>query len=410
MPSTTDTRIGPDGIGHAIADSRLTVPAYQRSFAWEDEHVEELLNDLSRAIEANDAEYFLGSIVVSNEGTAGPEIVDGQQRLATVTILLAAIRDYFHSENESARVSGIENRYLFSINLRTEERHPRLRLNDLDNHFFESRILAQPSDSSRKLAATAKSHKLLANAAEIARKHVATIVGSTTSPHDALLDWVEYIHDSVKVVWFQVPDHANAFMIFETLNDRGLDLAISDLLKNYLFHLAADRWTEAQANWLAVIGVMDAIGTAGGTVTYIRHLWSSQHGLTRERDLYKAIKTRISSKRKALDFSALLKASARMYAAIANPDSDFWDPYGEDSRSCMRTLNELGAIRIRPLVLAVLMKFSKPEVRKAMRVLVAWTVRFLISGGGGSGTVEERYCELAASVMKGSTKTTTSLI
>ena len=77
-----------EAIGHALKDSRLAVPVNQRSYAWEEKHVVELYQDLANAIATSETEYFLGSIVVTRSGDGVPEVVDGQQRLATSIILL----------------------------------------------------------------------------------------------------------------------------------------------------------------------------------------------------------------------------------------------------------------------------------------------------------------------------------
>src|ERR1700733_9522999 len=91
------------GIGTVLSHHRLTVPLNQREYSWEDEHVSDLLTDFANAIAVNKGAYFLGTIVLTGAGSI-PEVSDGQQRLATTTILLAAIRDYFHSKKDTARV------------------------------------------------------------------------------------------------------------------------------------------------------------------------------------------------------------------------------------------------------------------------------------------------------------------
>lgn len=53
--------------------------------------------------------------------------------------------------------------------------------------------------------------------------------------------WLDYLETNLKVIVVTAPDDSNAFVIFETLNDRGLELAISDLLKNYLFHKSGEK-------------------------------------------------------------------------------------------------------------------------------------------------------------------------
>ena len=82
------------GIGTALNRNRLVVPVNQREYAWEEKHVLDLFQDFSKAINQDRKTYFLGTIVLTKGKDNVPEVADGQQRLATTTILLAAIRDY----------------------------------------------------------------------------------------------------------------------------------------------------------------------------------------------------------------------------------------------------------------------------------------------------------------------------
>src|SRR5688572_23998500 len=84
------------GIGKLLRDGRLMVPPNQRSYAWEERHVSDLLQDLNDAISKEGDEYFLGAVVLISSETGIPTIADGQQRLATVTILISRIRDRLH--------------------------------------------------------------------------------------------------------------------------------------------------------------------------------------------------------------------------------------------------------------------------------------------------------------------------
>jgi uncharacterized protein with ParB-like and HNH nuclease domain len=101
-------------IGHALRDRKLYVPMHQRSYAWEEEHVTDLYQDFASAISDGDSEYFLGSIVVVGTGPGKFEVNDGQQRLATSTILIAAIRDYFVRQGDDKTASLIERDHLYS--------------------------------------------------------------------------------------------------------------------------------------------------------------------------------------------------------------------------------------------------------------------------------------------------------
>src|SRR5665213_945416 len=398
-----------DPIGHALSDKRLSVPIYQRSYAWSEVHVIDLLQDLASAIDDSEEEYFLGSIVATTGKDDREEIVDGQQRLATTSILLAALRDFFFADGDTDRASDIERDYLATRDIRTQEKTPKLRLNETDNDFYLKRILSLPGDPDREILPTKVSHHRIAKAAEIAAKHVSTLACLGNKPTERLLELLDFISKRAKVIWVRVPDHANAFTIFETLNDRGLELAISDLLKNYLFLTAENRLAEVQAQWVAMIATLEAVENEAVVVGFIRHLWSSTHGATRERELYASIKKSINSKQGAVDFAKQLAAGAKLYAAMLNPDHDLWKKYGATARGHMGTISLLQMIQIRPLLLAVLDKFAVAEVRKTLKLMISWGTRFLITGGHGAGTLEKQYSDRAQEVRKGKITTTKAL-
>jgi hypothetical protein len=396
-----EIKIQLEGIGHALSDGKLFVPKNQRSYAWEEQHISDLFRDVATAITRNENEYFLGSIVVTQRPQGQLEVVDGQQRLATSSILIAAIRDYFSGRGDNPRAEQIEREYLMTRDLLTQELIPKLNLNATDHDFYLKRILSPANSAERNVPPIRDSHERIAQAAKFAAEHIERVVALSNNPTEALVNWVLYLQGKARVIWVRVPDHANAFTIFETLNDRGLDLAISDLLKNYLFHLTGDRLPEAEQRWIAMLGTLEAVADEAVVVAYIRHFWASKHGLTRERDLYDEIQKKITSKQGAVDFAVELSDSARLYAAILNTENELWDRYGATARGHMATLNLMGMIQIRPLLLAIFQKFPDEEVKKTLRLLVAWAVRFLIVGGVGGGTLEKQYSERAKEVNEG---------
>src|ERR1019366_2956481 len=132
------------GVGAVLAHNRVVVPLNQREYSWEEEHVRELLHDFANAIANNRATYFLGTIVLTRGEGDVPEVSDGQQRLATTTIPLAANRDYFFRNKDAKRAASIENEYLKTTDIETTETVPKLRLNVDDNEFFTKYITASP--------------------------------------------------------------------------------------------------------------------------------------------------------------------------------------------------------------------------------------------------------------------------
>lgn len=100
-------------IGSILGDKRpLRVPAYQRSFSWAKAQIDDLWEDIQTILYNGHEPYFLGSMVFIQKADNSLEVVDGQQRLATVSLLLAAIRDGFTAVDDKARAQHVETHYL----------------------------------------------------------------------------------------------------------------------------------------------------------------------------------------------------------------------------------------------------------------------------------------------------------
>jgi len=408
MGSASSITIELEGVGRILLNRNLSVPTYQRSYAWEDEHVIDLFNDIETAIADSANEYFIGSIVTTKNQCPRAEVADGQQRLATITILLAAIRNFFYENNDKERADSITADLLHKKDLKTLTLIPKLQLNDVDNDFFINRILLRPDDPNRAQNPTKPSHIRIDRAAALAKDHVSRI-GTGRAPTERLINLVEYLTDSVKVIWVRVSDDTNAFMIFETLNDRGLTLAITDLLKNHLFGLAGIRLNEVQRSWISMISALEGLHEDDIVLTYLRHYWSSRYALVREKDLYADIKKRVDSQSNAVNFAAELERNAYLYAAVVNTTDSFWAKYGDSCRKHMVTINTLRMVQIRPLILSVLDSFKNADAKAAIRSMVSWSVRFLIHGGLGTGAIESLNCQAAKAIREKSIVTAAQL-
>ena len=386
------------------------VPPYQRLYAWTEEQVNDLFRDLADSIRKNESEYFLGTVVLTRGGSTGSQaIIDGQQRLTTTSVLIAAIRDYFHENGDMKRAETLQADYLSKTDFATLEDMPHVRLSSQDHEYFNARVLAYPSPQRNAIKATTASQLLLEKATTVARKFIETLVSTTQTPQEVLIQWVRYIRENAKLIVVSVANEANAFTIFEVLNDRGLDLSIADLLKNFLFRLTQDRVTEAQASWMRMTSILDSLGEKDVLRTFIRHVWSSSYGLTREKDLYDAIRKQITSKQVAVNFVKTLENSSLIYSSFRNPGHENWKRYGATVSQAVEALDTLRATQLRPLLIAVMTHFEVPEVRKTLPMLVAWTVRFMIVGRSGSGPLETNYSERAKGVSDKRIKTAKQL-
>lgn len=164
-----------------------------------------------------------------------------------------------------------------------------------------------------------------------------------------------------------VRSESDAFLIFETLNARGAELTIGDLLKNYLFGRAADRLETVKAGWLASLAFLDISAENELFITFLRHYWSSKYGSVRERDLYRNIKERVTNATQAVDFASELQQAARLYAALLNSGDEFWLELGTSAKGNVESLLRLELEQNRPLLLAVMQHFSKDELKKTIK-------------------------------------------
>lgn len=385
------------GIGDVIAHNRLVVPLNQREYSWEDRHVVALLEDFSKAIVEPNQTHFLGTIVLTRGAGNVPEVSDGQQRLATTTILLAALRDYFFRNDDLKRANYIESQFLLTTDIYTTEDTPKLRLNVDDNVFFTNYVLSPPDSPDRKIEPTKDSHKRIINAAKLASLHLQKTVAPFNEKDRAnrLLAWLQFLSVGAQVILLRVPDHLDAFLMFETLNDRGLRASQADLLKNHLLSYAKDRISEAQQKWAKMIGVLESLEYADITVTYLHHLLITKFGPTIEREVFVKVKSHVNSHPRSMEFLNELAEGANDYAALFSSDHAKWNEYGTSTRKNISTINrELKVEQIRPLMFAISRHFSVKEAQQAFRLLVFWSVRILI--GGLRGGVPDRHYALTA--------------
>jgi hypothetical protein len=394
-----------DGIGHVLRDRLLAVPPYQRSYTWTDEEVTLFIRDLQAAQGALEPTYFIGTIVVTPGADNRLTVIDGQQRLATTALLFDAISRAFRDAGDEHRASVIESQYVASRSLLTNELEARLLLNDEDQAFFSSLILNDVAPPAER-----QSHRRLTRANILLHEAVAAEIERSGSHwQDAMLRWVSFLDTQVQVILVIADNDADAFLLFETLNDRGVDLTVADLLKNHLFGLARASLGEVEQPWLAAVENLDTEEDKTFT-TFVRHYWSSIQGATREKELYRSLKRYVRSAEQAVELATGLEQASVQYAALATPNHPYWRRVSPGARDAVGILLSLGLEQNRPLMLAAMASFDDDELGRLVEGLLSWSVRGLIVGGIGGGTTERYYADAAVSIRKGNIRTTEDVL
>lgn len=396
------------GVGYLLKLEAMQVPLYQRSYSWKTEQVTEFCSDIKSAFTSAQKEHFMGTVVLSAEDGSRLTIIDGQQRLATTTLLLCAMRDYYQEHGENDRASSINSEFLNKFSDDEGAHIPRLVLNAEDNEFFGQFVVP----GAPEVAATRDSHELIKNANRIIREFVnLEATHASNNWIAAFVEWRKFVEVGLRVIYVKVPNESDAFMIFETLNDRGANLTLADLLKNYLFGKASSQANGLESvrdKWLVALGALDTDQDL--FIAFLRHLWNSKSGATREPYLYKEMKKSITTAAQAIAFATEVETAAALYAALLSSDDDYWSTWGTETKDNLDTLNRLSLEQNRPMLLAVLQYFDQKEVKKVLRLSVNWGVRGLIVGGIGGGSTETAYCNAAMAVRSGQVKTAVELL
>ncbi len=390
------------GLGAVLRRYELRVPLNQREYSWDVEpYVKQLLQDFARAIN-DDGPYFLGTIVTIPRAEGQLEVVDGQQRLATTALLLAAIRDYLKERGEQLIVDSINNDFLSIINREKRARVPRLTLNVDDNELFERIVTADGGGTPSR-----NSHKRLIEARDEAQRQVRRLVAALDErEHGDLLNrWVSFIEHRAIVVLLRVPAEHDAYKMFETLNDRGLRTSQADLIKNFLFGRAGARIEEVQTKWSYMRGALESGSDDEDiTITFLRHALIVQRGLLREAEVYDAVQDAAKSQSAAVAFAGTLEMLANVYMATFNPEHERWNVYPDSVRKAIEVFNLFNIKPMRPLILAVAARMSAKEAAKTFSFLISLGVRLIVASSTRSESVEEPLTRAAKAVFEGATE------
>ena len=224
------------------------IPDYQREYVWQEENVSQLLNDIYDNFDHNPkAEYYLGSIVVckGKEDTTKFEVIDGQQRLITLSLM---INNFLKLSTDSSTL----NRLLYdeTINLDGKViRSPKVEIHyEGKNVFYDLCNNLLPEDEIDLKSIEGLPGKTIFDAHKTIRLFFEqNFKGNETEKRNRFMG---YFLNNVILIQIETPEIGNALKIFETINQRGVSLDHVDLLKNLLFqHVSRSDFQKLKEEW-----------------------------------------------------------------------------------------------------------------------------------------------------------------
>lgn len=325
----------------ALTSPSLSVPDWQRSYSWQKSHIETFWSDITlfweRIGSNSTSEYFLGTLVLVNGQDERLLVLDGQQRLATSTILLSCIRDRLKLFNADA-AKQTQDKYLVGYDFETESTIHKLRLNIYDRDFFKRLVLDKRETDYQEPTPELASHHLIKSAREILTQKLAeTCKGlEEKAAFDAVLRIQRLLTNQFSVIAVSSDDEDSAAEVFETLNDRGMGLSTPDLLRNLVIRRAIEGDQDQIVEcWKDVI----SFDTDNKIKAFLRHYWISKYGDVKSQSLYRQIKQEIISKEiNSLALSQELDDAANLYRSIQKAETD-----SDELSSLLADIQSLGA-------------------------------------------------------------------
>lgn len=390
---------------HSIGDlfnnrNPFIIPKHQRAYSWTEEEVEAFCNDITDI----NREYFFGGVVsVYQHANNAPgrfyRVVDGQQRLATFTLLIALLRNAYekvsqHAEDDTIKATArslyqeLNNNYLTYTD--TRKRPPvleyRLTMSKIDKDFFKELL------NSRATPTRTISHQRIFNAWKLIDKTLIQPILTNNSISDAeKLDRLQDIKDKILensvVIHIVCDDLEEAFQLFEVLNDRGKELAIGDYLRSTTLELLEGREEDQEqvsSCWDQVLGNSNA-------EKYIKAYLSSHVATIKNRNVHRQFQKKFFPMDGENDGQKLdvknrvinLKDMYEVYESIlegnypySNPQANSW----EKNRLSL-LIKQLDHKLCIPFLLAIFECGSEEDFKNSIQLIEKFVFRYITVSG-----------------------------
>ncbi len=379
-----------------FSNLKFRIPRYQRPYAWGEDQVSEFWNDLN----ASEEPFFLGSLIL-NYGTLNEtgyiEIIDGQQRLLTITILSAVLRDIAQTIDPST--ADRYQRQDIAIEDRDGNQDFRILPGDTTQKFFKEYI--QKEQPTKSIEPATKEEQRIQKNYQFLYQRVISEINRFNSNQEKLsyLNSLRRKVSDLVVIHIQIESEESAYEIFETTNARGVDLSVSDLIKNLIFRKIPPRDSHdfAKEVWQEIIANTETAETE--LKKFIRYFWISRYAFVTEKRLFKAVKIKIK------DWNQLLQDlwdDSELFLRLKKGERGEFN----DLKHGSRIFRSIFAIRLMNvsqcyvLFLALLRNFEKLETdpTRVFETIEKFTFQYSVISKLPGNKVERLYAHAAIKI------------
>jgi len=390
-------------------NKRYVVPRFQREYSWSKDEVSALWKDVCDQLRLKNgklvsSEYFVGCLVlVGRDNSPELKIVDGQQRLTTLTILLRAI--------VAAQIDIKENRSANSVYEKYIEGQ------DDDGKKFFKLINESPKPYFQECIQNITQGKRAANTDEelLLKAAYDELYGQLSkanlldkflgqSKKEKLAALRDQVLNHLKFIYVLVSEEEDAYTIFETLNARGINLSAVDLVKNWLLKNLPEEHPSDKAKllWDEIKRVLGSSSETVNKDTFFRHFWISRYAFVNEGRMYKSFRVLTAQQAfSASEFQSQVLAEAKIYLQLVSPSSEDHKHHADrEVYAALQALNLFRVTSIRPLLMAVWAaraekKLSVKQQTKVLKFLENFHFLYTSVAGLSSSGFDGKYSRAA---------------
>jgi hypothetical protein len=385
------------------------IPRFQRDYSWTDVEWEELWEDVLDTMKPEgEPAHYLGYLVLQSQDEKTFDVIDGQQRLTTLSIIILAVlrnlkrlvENGQSADENQQRLDQIRGSYIGYLDPVTLIAKSKLSLNRNNDAYYQNYLVPLLALPQRGFKASEHSMRKASDWFEKRIWEYATPGGNQIDAGVRLAQLVEILSDKLFFTVITVSDELNAYKVFETLNARGVRLSATDLLKNYLFsvlHKGNVHEHEMQAmddRWELLV---TRLGESD-LPDFLRVHWMSRNGLVRHSELFKTIRNKVTTRADVFSLLNNLDADVDSYLGLSSPESSNWSAELKESASLLRMF---GVRQHYALCIAAQRVLSAADFISLLRIIVILSFRYNVIGTRQAGEQERVYADVAAKLSSG---------
>jgi len=385
-----------------------SVPRFQRDYSWTSTEWDDLWQDIESLYEEDgDNEHYMGYLVLQSRDSKNFDVIDGQQRLSTLSILILAVLGNLKRlieskkdiESNQQRLDQLRSSFIGYLDPVTLIAKSKLNLNRNNDNLYQRYLVPLEDAPKRNLKAT---EHLMRKAYEWFSEKVKKRFEGNLDGKE-LAKFIDSLSDKLFFTVISVNDELNAYKVFETLNARGVKLSSTDLLKNYLFSVVHNNGSdehemnELDSRWEKLVG---QIGS-GSLPDFFRAYWNSQNKFVRHSDLFKRIRENIKTKKEVFQLIRDIEKNADVYAALPNPEDELWN---NEQADFIKLLKMFNVRQLYSLLLAGFQKLSDADFTILLRSCMIISYRYNVIGNLAANEQEGIYNRVSIAISNGTLK------